>query len=136
MKELPFVDLHTLKMVTKIQSIFRGYIYRQHLSMLDKENQCALIIQNCWKNYMTRVKLRRAQEILALRIITKVVRRYKSRKLGKQHLSYLKTFDHILNFYPSASRDVDPVTITTKKPRSLAILYQPRPSETSIKREQ
>lgn len=122
--------------VTKIQSIFRGYSYRRHLSMLDLENRKALIIQNAWKFHLMRQKIQKVKEICALKLIGRVVRRYRQRKNTRKELDYLTKFDDLLSFYPAISRDQCAIDYTTTTlTGTINDLPNPSPTKASHLRE-
>ncbi|EAY00634.1 IQ calmodulin-binding motif family protein [Trichomonas vaginalis G3] len=136
MDEIKAPNLQIIDVVVRIQSIFRGYSYRKHLSMLDLENRNALKIQNAWKFHLMRQKIQKVKEICALKLIGRVVHRYKQRKNTRKELNYLSKFDDLLTYYPSISRDICTTEYTTKTlTGSISDLPNPSPTKASNLRE-
>ena len=96
----------------KIQSHFRGYIYRYNMSMQDLQNFCARKIQNAWHDYMRKVKVKKCKEIIATKKISKTVGHYKFRKITKRKMEALREFEPILSFYPTKSKVPTPSKYT------------------------
>lgn len=103
----------------KIQSIFRGFIFRYKVSHLDYQNRCAKIIQRAWHQHLMRQRIQRCSEIVALKVITHAVQIYRRRKSDNAKLNALKPYEPLLQFYPSKTKPPLPKrtkpVLTTKK---------------------
>jgi len=132
-------EYRKIQAAIRIQALFRGFIYRHHLSMLDQQNYCALKIQNCWRDHIIRQRIHKVQEIVALKLITRIVRKYKIRIESKKEIEKLEAFDRILSFFPSQSRNqTNSISSPQNKMRKGTSRKpaKPKDSETSRVREQ
>ncbi|OHT15663.1 IQ calmodulin-binding motif family protein [Tritrichomonas foetus] len=110
----PVEDIYTTqeKAARKIQAIFRGYIYRYNISQEDFQNLCARKIQKVWHEHVIRQLLQRCREILALKVISRVVENFRRRKFIKRRLNSLKEYEPLLKFYPTKSKPPQPSKFT------------------------
>ena len=97
---------------TKIQSVFRGYLYRYNVSRLDLQNFCARKIQRAWTHHLMRQRLQRCREIIAMKVLTHAIQIYRRRKRNKAKMLHLKQYDPILTFYPSKTKKPTPSPFT------------------------
>lgn len=104
----------------KIQSVFRGYIYRYTQSMLDYQNFAARRIQRVFRFFLSRIKLQRCKEIMALRVITHAVSIYRQQIKCKQKYEKLELFEPVLAFYPAQTKDPEGTKSTLKSTKKKA----------------
>ncbi|EAX81945.1 IQ calmodulin-binding motif family protein, partial [Trichomonas vaginalis G3] len=130
-------DARSIWAVIRLQAIFRGKKYREKVAMMDRENACALKIQTCFRQFRQKVKILHCREIVAMRVITKFIHDYKARKLSEKQYQNLVSFDHILFYYPSASRNLKSGDLPSPKKslRNTTEFPRPKSSKTSAKRE-
>jgi hypothetical protein len=105
----------------KIQSLFRGYLYRYRRSRLDIENWAARKIQHAWHAHIQRQKVQRVKELLARKRIGRSIAFLQMRNGYSREMRDLSKFDPILSFYPTMSKPPSPQKFT----RSLASCYHP-----------
>ena len=92
----------------KIQSLFRGYIYRFNCSHLEIQNKAARKIQKAWRKYVIQKRLNNLREIIALITISRFINNYKRRLRNKKTLKSLKKYDPVLSYYPSKCKQPIP----------------------------
>jgi hypothetical protein len=88
----------------KIQSVYRGYLFRKHQALADKYDRLARTIQTAWRNYLNQVKCMNIRIIMALFRIRRAVIRYRVKLCAAKTMRDLARFDNVLAFYPSKSR--------------------------------
>ncbi|KAK8835507.1 hypothetical protein M9Y10_044349 [Tritrichomonas musculus] len=92
----------------KIQSLFRGYIYRYHFSRMETENFAAIKIQKAWRKHLIEQRFQHLREIMALVTISRFISNYKRRLSRRKVLKGLQKFDTILSYYPSECKKPPP----------------------------
>lgn len=112
-----YADEETRKQIaaTKIQSVFRGFIYRFKLSQKKLYHHSAKIIQRTWRQHRDRQRIRRVVEILALFRLNRAFRHYRLKHKTRKALDHLHKFDDLLGFYPSKSNAPIPKEKPVKK---------------------
>lgn len=99
----------------KIQSVFRGYIFRYYLSQKNLFTISAKKIQKAWRAHRDRQIIQRVIEILALFRLNRAFQIYRVKHSMKKKKEYLRQFDDLLGFYPVKSKDPVPKTPVKKK---------------------
>ena len=92
----------------KIQSVYRGYMYRKNESLKNLYNLSAKLIQKTWRKHVERQKIHRAQEIVALFRIRRVVLRYKRALDSIKKQQEMHEFDAVLSYFPGKSKPPAP----------------------------
>ncbi|OHT13846.1 IQ calmodulin-binding motif family protein [Tritrichomonas foetus] len=114
---------------TKIQSAFRGYIFRYNQNMRDFHHKNAKIIQKTWRNHRDRQKIQRVIEILALFRLTRAFSRYRIKFHSEKMQRRLHQFDELLGFYPAKTNE----PIPKPKPRKRRLRRRGKISKSSTK---
>ncbi|OHT15376.1 IQ calmodulin-binding motif family protein [Tritrichomonas foetus] len=92
----------------KIQSVFRGYIYRYNCAHLDQQHFAARKIQKVWREHKIRQRLHNLREIIALIKITRLISDFRRRLGFRREIQRLQQFEPIIAFYPSKCITPDP----------------------------
>jgi hypothetical protein len=93
---------------TKIQALFRGYLYRKHLALADLYHYSAKVIQAAWRKYLSECKCRNVRIFFALFRINRVVQGWREKLHAGRYMDHLRRFDPILTFYPAKSNPPTP----------------------------
>ena len=96
-------EIQEMQSARKIQSVYRGYMYRKDQSLLGLHNFSARVIQKAWREYVEKCKIQRVREILALFRISRAVHSYALRLRLSRERRRLNRLEQVLMFYPSKS---------------------------------
>lgn len=117
-------DLKAKLAAIKIQSVFRGFMYRSSVKLGLKKNRAAIIIQKNFRKFRARVILERLRQTISLGRIQKAVSVVKKKREIQKEINHLKKFDHILTYYPAKS--INNPEALPKIPKTLTMTKRPK----------